>query len=78
VALYFAIQQGDSRIVTSGAADAASLTRLYEITCREGTFGTWGCSVVLDDESRLSCTVDRVRPTGDDVEIDGRVHCKRD
>ena len=74
IALYVAIQNDDPRIVRTGSIDTASLRRLYDITCREAALRTWACDVVLDDESLVSCTVDRVR--GDDARIDGRVHCK--
>jgi hypothetical protein len=74
IALYVAIQDEDPRIVVSGSIDVASLRGLYAITCREAALRTWACDVLLDDESRVSCTVDRVR--GDDARIDGRVHCK--
>ena len=74
IALYVAIQNDDPRIVVTGATDRSSLRLLVDITCREAALRTWACEVLLHDESRVSCTVDRIR--GDDAEIDGRVHCK--
>jgi hypothetical protein len=75
IALYVAIQNDDPRVVVSGATDRSSLRLLLDISCREAALRTWACDVLLGDESRVSCTVDRIR--GDDAEIDGRVHCKR-
>ena len=74
IALYVAIQNDDPRVVVTGATDRSSLRLPLDISCREAALRTWSCEVLLDDESRLSCTVDRIR--GDDAELDGRVHCK--
>jgi hypothetical protein len=74
IALYTAIQHDDPRIVVTGATDRASLRLLYDISCREAALRTWACEILLADDSRVSCTVDRIR--GDRGEIDGRVHCK--
>jgi hypothetical protein len=75
IALYVAIQNDDPRIVLSGGADLASLRVLYDISCREAALKVWACEVLLEDQSRVSCTIDRVE--GDDSRIGGRIHCKR-
>lgn len=75
MALYVAIQADDPQIVISGATGHAALERLYDISCKEAGLGTWACSVLIDNESPVSCTIDRIR-IEDDVRIDGRVHCK--
>ena len=75
IALYVAVQADDSRIVTSGAKNHAPLDQLYDIACQKTPFDTWACTVQLPGESPVICTIDKVS-AGDEIEIDGRVHCK--
>ena len=75
IALYSAIMDQDPRIIVTGGEGRLALDTLYDITCQKTPLDVWACTVTLDDDSRVSCTVDKVRRTSERA-VDGRVHCK--